>query len=183
MPTCEEITAALAAQRERIETWFGALSDEQMRRPMTNSEIESGAMWSAKDHLAHVLGTERFFQGAIKRALAGAEDPLGFYTHLGTDDRTALRAMLNQANEQAVQKYRLESSEAILGRLDETRQVTLALLDTFDDARLAQPIPHSPFGDGTYGALFMTIALHGKMHIKWLDEASAGAAGTGAHGE
>lgn len=172
MPTRDEISVALATQRKAIEGWFGALSDEEMRRPVTASEVEGGEMWAPKDHLAHVLGSERFFQGAIRRALGGADDPLGFYTHLGSDDRIALRAMLNQANEQSAQKYRQESAESIMGRLDETRRATLALLDTFDDARLAQAIPHSPFGDGTYGDLFMTIAHHGKMHIKWLDDAS-----------
>jgi hypothetical protein len=174
MPTRDEITVALAAQRERIERWFRALSEADLLRPVTASEIEGGAMWTPKDHWAHLVGTERFFQGAIKRALGGAEDPVGFYTQTGSDDAQARRNLINQANERSANKYRDESAEALIGRLGETRQATLALLGGLDDAQLAQHLAHSPFGDGTLSALFMTIAQHSGQHMEWLKAATAG---------
>ncbi|HEX5570612.1 MAG TPA: DinB family protein, partial [Ktedonobacterales bacterium] len=42
------------------------------------------------------------------------------------------------------------------------------------DAQLAQPVPHSPFGDHSLGALFLTIAQHAAQHLGWLDAARAG---------
>ncbi|HET9109564.1 MAG TPA: DinB family protein [Ktedonobacterales bacterium] len=173
MSTRDEITTALAEQRERVERWFGALSPDEMTRPATASEVEDGEMWTPKDHLAHIVGTERFFQGAIKRALGGAEDPLGFFTQVGSDDTSARRNLINRANQQAVAKYHDEAAETLFSRLGETRQTTLALLSGIDDARIAQFIPHSPFGDQTLGALFMTIAQHAGLHLGWLDRALA----------
>lgn len=173
MPTRDEITTALAARREQVERWFRALSADEMLRPVTASETEGGAMWTPKDHLAHLVGTERFFQGAIKRAIGGAEDPLGFYTQTGSDEAQATRNLINRANEQAANKYRAEAAETFFARLGETRQATLALLASLDDAQLAQFIAHSPFGDGTLSALFLTIAEHAGMHLGWLDEAIA----------
>lgn len=171
MSVREEIVAALAEQRQRIETWYRRLSAEELTRPVTTSEVEGGEMWAAKDHLAHLLGTERFFQGALKRMAAGAEDPLGFYTAIGSDDRAATRKLINESNERSAAKYRGEPAEAIFGRFDETRAATLALLASFDDNHLQQQVPHSHFGDGTVAALFQTIAGHGHMHMDWLANA------------
>ena len=173
MSTRSEITTALAEQRERVERWFQALSPDEMTRPATASEVEGGEMWTPKDHLAHIVGTERFFQGAIKRALSGAEDPLGFFTQVGSDDAQAQRNLINRGNQQAQAKYHDASAETLFSRLGETRQMTLALLDGIDDAQLAQFIPHSPFGDQTLGALFLTIAQHAGQHLGWLDGALA----------
>lgn len=174
MPTRDEIIAALMAQRQPVEEWFQALPDAEMEREATESEVAGAAMWTPKDHLAHVLGGERFFQGVIKRALEGADDPLGFYTHTGSDDPAAHNDLINQANERGALRYRAEPTEALLARFAETRQATLALLDTLDDARLAQPVAHSPYGaDTTIGSLFAIIASHGVRHIRWLDAAIA----------
>lgn len=174
MPTRDEITTALATQRAQLEHWFQALPDEEMQRPLTKSEVEGGAMWTPKDHLAHVVGTERWFQGVIRRALEGAADPLGFYTVTGKDGDAARLSVANPSNEQARAKYTDQTAEAILGRIDGTRQTTLDLLAGVDDAQLTQPVPHSSFGDGTLGALFMTVALHSRQHLGWLDQARAG---------
>lgn len=172
MTTREEITKELAAQRERIERWYHTLSAEDLTHPLTPSEVEDGQMWSAKDHLAHVLGTERFFQGVVKRAIAGAEDPCGFYTATGSDEPEPRRALINRSNEQAAAKYRDEPAESIFGRFEGTRAATLDLLASIDDARLGQTVPHSPFGDHSIGALFHTIAGHGGMHMDWLAKAT-----------
>jgi uncharacterized damage-inducible protein DinB len=175
MPTRDEIITALAAQRQRVEDWFRALSDAAMEREVTESEIPGAAMWTPKDHLAHMLGVERFFQGAIKRALDGADDPLGFFTQTGSDDPEAHSDLINQANERGASKYRAEPAASLLARFAEARQTTLALLDSLDDARLEQPVAHSPFGaDTTIGSLFKIIATHGVMHIRWLNTAIAG---------
>jgi hypothetical protein len=130
-------------------------------------------MWTAKDHLAHAIGAERFFHGVIKRAGSGAEDPVGFYTQAGSDDPAAQRTVVNQLNERGAARFRDESAATLFSRMGETREATLALLATVDDAQLAQPVAHSPFGDGTIGALFLQIARHFDQHMTWLDTANA----------
>ncbi len=173
MSTRERITEALAAQRQRIDQWFHALPEAELLRPLTPSEVAEGEMWTAKDHLAHVLAAERFFQGAIKRALGGAEDPLGFYTQTGSDDHKAHLAVINQMNERGATHYRDEPVAALFTRLDETRQATLALLASLDDAQLEQVVAHSPFSDSTIGGLLMMVAQHNLQHIRWLNTAIA----------
>lgn len=173
MSTHEEIIAALANQRRQVEGWFAALPAGEESRPVTASEVAGGEMWSPRDHLAHVLGVERFFQGAIKRMLGGADDPLGFFTATGSDDPADHFAMINQANERSANKYRDATVAALLGRFDETRQATLALLATLDEAQLARTVPHSPYDDSTLGGLFRLIASHGIQHLGWLDSAIA----------
>jgi len=174
MSTREEIITTLAAQREHVEQWFRALPTAELERPLTASEVEGGEMWTAKDHLAHAVGAERFFHGAINRAVSGAEDPVGFYTQAGSDDPAAQRNVVNQLNERGASRFRDMSAVALFSRMGETREATLALLATLDDARLAQPVAHSPFGDGTIGSLFLQIALHFEQHLTWLDAAAAG---------
>lgn len=173
MPTREEIIAALAAQREHVEQWLRALPEAELLHPLTASEVEGGEMWTAKDHLAHAVGAERFFQGVINRAISGAEDPVGFYTQAGSDDPAAQRSVVNQLNERGASRFRDTSAAALFSRMGETREATLALLATLDDAQLAQPVAHSPFGDGTIGALFLQIARHFGQHMTWLDAAIA----------
>lgn len=170
-PTREELIAALAEQRERIVRWFAARTSEELERPLTPSEVEGGAMWRAKDHLAHTLGAERYLQGVVKRTLAGADDPAIFYTQAGSMEREALMRVINQANERAYAKYRDEPVASLLEKLGETRRETLALLASLSDEQLDQVSPHSPFGQGRVRDLFWQMARHDEQHVDWLTAA------------
>lgn len=172
-PTREQLLAALTEQRDRLNAWFAARTPEEMERPVTPSEVEGGEMWRLKDHLAHALGVERYLQGVVKRTLAGAEDPAGFYTSIGSLDREALMRAINLANERSYAKYRDEPVDTLLARLAETRQATLALLSELSDEQLAQESPHSPFGRGTVRDLFRQMARHDGQHVDWVTEAFA----------
>lgn len=167
-----EIIANLDAQRRRIEAWFRALSPEALLQPVTASEIPGETAWTPKDHLAHVIGVERYFHGVVRRALEGAEDPAGLFTQVGSDtDRGAIMAVINQSNARAARKYRDDPADALFARLDQARATTLALLERVSDEQLTQSAPHSPFGDGTIGGLFLQIGSHDAQHLGWLTEA------------
>jgi CelD/BcsL family acetyltransferase involved in cellulose biosynthesis len=172
--TRDELIAALTEQRQLLEQWFAARTPEEVERPLTDSEVAGGERWRAKDHLAHAVGTERYLRGVAQRTLAGAEDPAGFYTQLGSLDRGPLMQTINQANERAYAKYHDEPVEALLARLRQTREETLAYLATLSDEQLAQPSPHSPFGHGTVRDLFRQIYRHDRQHVAWLTAALAG---------
>jgi hypothetical protein len=170
-PTREALIAALAEQRERLEHWFAARTPEEMERPVTPSEAPGGAMWRVQDHLAHALGVERYLQGVVKRTLAGADDPAGFYTQAGSLTYEAVARVANESNERAVAKYHDEPAAALLERLGETRQATLALLASLSDEQLDQASPHSPFPPETVRGLFLQMARHDGQHVDWLTEA------------
>lgn len=170
-PTREELIATLTEQRERLERWIAARTPEEIERPVTPSEVEGGEMWRVKDHLAHAVGVERYLQGVVKRTLAGAEDPAGFYTQVGSLEREAVMRAINQANERSYAKYRDEPLASLLAKLGETRQATLALLASLSDEQLAAVSPHSPFGRGTVRDLFRQMAKHDGQHVDWLTEA------------
>jgi hypothetical protein len=171
--TREELIAALTEQRERLKRWLAAQTPEELERPLTPSEVAGGEMWRAKDHLAHALGVERYLQGVVKRTLAGAEDPAGFFSRLGSLEREPVMAAINQSNEAAYAKYKDEPVASLLERLTETRQATLALLGGLSDEQLDQVSPHSPFGRGTVRDLFRQIARHDGQHVDWMTEATA----------
>lgn len=172
--TRDELIAALTEQRERLAQWFAARTPEELERPLTDSEIAGGERWRAKDHLAHAVGTERYLRGVAQRTLAGAEDPAGFYTTLGSIEREPLMRTINQANERAYAKYHDEPVESLLARLRDTRQETLAYLASLSDAQLDQASPHSPFGHGTVRDLFRQMYRHDRQHVQWLTAALAG---------
>jgi hypothetical protein len=172
-PTRQELIAALAAQRERLERWFVARTPEELERPLTPSEVEGGETWRARDHLAHAVGVERYLQGVIKRTLAGAEDPAGFYTQIGSLESEPLQRVINQANQRSFAKYRDEPVAPLLAKLAENRRETLALLESLSDEQLDQASPHSPFGLGTVRDLFWQMARHDGQHVDWLTEALA----------
>src|SRR5579859_4980939 len=164
-PTREELIATLTEQRERLERWIAARTPEEIERPVTPSEVEGGEMWRVKDHLAHAVGVERYLQGVVKRTLAGAGDPAGFYTQVGSLEREAVMRAINQANERSYAKYRDEPLASLLAKLGETRQATLALLASLSDEQLAAVSPHSPFGRGTVRDLFRQMAKHDGQHV------------------
>lgn len=171
--TRDELIAKLTEQRQQLEQWFTARTPEELGRPLTESET-GGERWRAKDHLAHAVGTERYLRGVAQRTLAGAEDPAGFFTSLGSIEREPLMRTINQANERAFAKYHDEPVESLLARMRETRQETLAYLASLSDEQFDQVSPHSPFGHGTVRDLFRQIYRHDRQHIAWLTAALAG---------
>ncbi len=172
-PSREELLAALVEQRERLKRWIAARTPEELERPLTPSEAPGGEMWRAKDHLAHAVGVERYLQGVVKRTLAGAEDPAGFYTQAGSLTDESVARVANASNERAIAKYRDEPVAALLEKLAETRRATLELLASLSDEQLDQVSPHSPFPPETARGLFLQMARHDGQHVDWLTEALA----------
>jgi hypothetical protein len=169
-PTREELIARLNDRSAQLEQWLAALTPDEVERPLTASEV-GGAMWCAKDHLAHAVGTERYLAGVARRTLEGAADPAGFYSQLGTLDQTMVMQMINQSNQAASAKYHDTPLADLLTRLRDTRQATLALLSALSEEQLDQPSPHSPFGSGTVRDLFRQMSHHYHEHLHWLTTA------------
>ncbi|MBO0782365.1 MAG: hypothetical protein J2P37_26405, partial [Ktedonobacteraceae bacterium] len=71
MPTRAEILDTLAASQTQVLAFFQGLSPEDLKRPTTASEVPGAAPWRVKDHLAHLVKSERNIQQLLRRTLAG----------------------------------------------------------------------------------------------------------------
>src|SRR5579885_326761 len=70
MPTRAEILDTLAASQTQVLAFFQGLSQEDLVRPATASDVPGAAPWCAKDHLAHLVQNERNIQQLLRRAFA-----------------------------------------------------------------------------------------------------------------
>ena len=71
MPTRAEILDTLAASQAQVMAFFQGLSPEDLERPATANGVPGAAPWRAKDHLAHLVHSERNIQRLLRRVLAG----------------------------------------------------------------------------------------------------------------
>src|SRR5436305_7499224 len=71
MPTRAEILDTLAASQTQVMAFFQGLSPQDLERPATASDVPGAAPWRAKDHLAHLVKSERNIQRLLRRTLAG----------------------------------------------------------------------------------------------------------------
>src|SRR5215467_12343920 len=70
MPTRAEILDTLAASQTQVLAFFQGLSPQDLERPATGSDVPGAAPWRAKDHLAHLVKSERNIQRLLCAALA-----------------------------------------------------------------------------------------------------------------
>src|SRR5579871_3636219 len=71
MPTRAEILDKLAASQTQVLAFFQGLSPQDLERPATASDVPGASPWRAKDHLAHLVQSERNIQHLLRRTLAG----------------------------------------------------------------------------------------------------------------
>jgi len=174
LATRDDIRRRLIEARERLLSYYQALSPEELQRICTQSEVEGADPWTASDHLAHVNSVERALMKMVTRALENASDPTGFGVFHG--DRTKIVASINTFNEVSVTRHRGDPLELLLTTLTTTRADTLALLDRLSDEQFALSIPEALWGDRTAGALFLTVAGHDDMHRAWVQQGLAASA-------
>jgi hypothetical protein len=72
MLTRAEILDTLAASQAQVMAFFQGLSPQDLERPATASEVPGAAPWRAKDHLAHLVNSERPIQRLLRRTLEGS---------------------------------------------------------------------------------------------------------------
>jgi len=93
--------------------------------------------WSVKDHVSHVIGTERMLQGLPS---AEAEADVGDASHV--------KNAIGEFNEREVVARRERSGAEVLAELQELADLRLATLRSGDDAYFAQE-RMTPTGPGT----------------------------------
>jgi hypothetical protein len=168
MPTRDEIIERLADERAQLEARYRALPADQLTAPCTEDQ-SGGAPWSAKDHIAHLTHIERAFNGMIRKALAGEENPVGFEKKPVQD----IMAMVHGGNRENVADHRDDDLDALLADFDATRADTLSLIESLTDEQLAAPLPGAPWNDGSIGGVLITNAHHAVQHWAWVEEGLA----------
>jgi hypothetical protein len=168
-----EIETKLNEGRNWLLAKFGALSDEQLLRPLTKSEHDPENRWSALDHLAHLALIEGSFNGTVQRHVAGHHNPVGLLHDDQGEPRTRdqIGAIVHAQTEEWQIAHHDDSYNEVVALTSAARGATLLLLSELSDAQLEEVIPGAPWADGTVGAVLATNADHGRMHWKWIEEA------------
>ena len=188
MPTRAEILDTLAASQTQVMAFFQGLSPEDLERPATASEVPGAAPWRAKDHLAHLVKSERNIQQLLRRTLAGEtrdvllrlqypagmEMPgiLGDLSALTPEEEERLVMAVASVNQTYVNAHHDDSLEMVAVDYLAARQETLDLLQQFTDDQLATPVP-TVIGDQAVGDLFAGRAEHAATHMTWIEERCA----------
>ena len=185
MPTRAEILDTLAASQTQVMAFFQGLSQEDLERPATASEVPGAAPWRAKDHFAHLVKSERNIQRLLRRTLAGdTRDALlrlqypagmemsgnpGNLSELTLEEQERLVMAVASVNQTYVNEHHDDSMEMLAADYLAARQDTVNLLHQFTDDQLTALVP-TVIGEQTVGDLFAGRAGHAATHITWIEE-------------
>jgi hypothetical protein len=185
MPARAEILDTLAASQTQVMAFFQRLSQEDLERPTTVSDVPGGAPWRTRDHLAHLVESERAIQRLLRRALAGETrdvllhlqypegmplpSVLGDLNALTPEELDRLTTAVAGVNQARVDEHRDDSMEMLAADYLAARQATLDLLDRFTDDQLDAPVA-TVVDDRAAGDLFAGRAEHAAGHITSIEE-------------
>ena len=185
MPTRAEILDTLAASQTQVMAFFQGLSPEDLVRPATASEVPGEAPWRAKDHLAHLVKSERTIQQLLRSTLAGETRDvrlrlqypegmampgiLGDLSALTPEEEERLVMAGAFVNQTYVNAHHDDSLEMLAVDFLAARQDTVDLLQQFTDDQLAAPMP-TVVGDQAAGDVFAGRAEHAATHMTWIEE-------------
>jgi hypothetical protein len=185
MPTRAAILDTLAASQTQVLAFFHGLSPHDLEPPATASDVPGAAPWRAKDHLAHLVKSERNIQYVLRATLAGESrdvllclqypegmplpGTLGDWDALTLEEQERLELAIAQLNQAYVTAHHDDPLERLSAEYLAARQDTVALLHQFTDEQLAAPIP-SVVGEATVGDMFAGRAGHATEHMTSIEE-------------
>jgi len=137
-----EIEVVLNRDRAWLLDTYAAMPADELVRGITASEYDPSSMWSAQDHLAHLAGIEKNFNGMIRRHFAGDPNPVGLTTDADGQPRTRdqIMAVVHEMTEAWVREYRGKSLSEVVALGQAVRAETLVLLSELTDAQLEEKL-------------------------------------------
>ncbi|MEW6128161.1 MAG: DinB family protein [Acidobacteriota bacterium] len=155
---------------------FTTMSDEDLTCGITTSRHNPESRWSAKDHLAHLIGIETVFNTIIRRYLDGNANPVGVMVNEdGTPrSREAIMADVHAMNEKWVSDHRDKNLDELIALGQKVRGETLALVSGLTNEQLSEKIPGAPWGDGAIATIIGINGDHARQHYGWVREGLAG---------
>jgi DinB superfamily len=169
-----DIENKLAKDRAWLLETYAGLTDDELHRGITPSEHDPSNLWSALDHLAHLALIEHNFAGMVRRHVAGSDNPVGLATDADGKPRSMadIMASVHAMTEEWQRKHAGKSLDEVVALGQTARGVTLTLLAELTDEQLAEKLPGAPWADGTIGGVLAANADHGRMHWKWVTDAT-----------
>jgi hypothetical protein len=165
--------------------FFQGLSPQDLERPATASDVPGEAPWCARNHLAHLVQSERGIQQLLRRALAGEirdvllrlQYPegmpmpgiLGDLSALTPQEEKRLEMAVASLNQAYMKAHHNDSMEMLAADYLAARQDTVNLLRQFSDDQLAASVP-TVVGNQAAGDLFAGRAGHATEHITSIEE-------------
>ncbi len=165
-----EIEIKLNRDRAWLLETIASMPDGEISRGATPSEHDPSTLWCVKDHLAHLAGIERAFNGMIERHVAGDANPVGLVNNEDGTRRPLeqIMATVHRMNEEWVGEHRGKSLREVIAVGQAVRAETLALMASLSDEQLAEKLPGAPWADGTVGGVIGVNADHGRQHWAWV---------------
>jgi DinB family protein len=168
-----ELEVKLNEGRNWLLMKYNGLSDDELRRPLTQSEHDPENQWSALDHLAHMALVERNFNAMVRRHFQGSANPVGL---LNDDEgqprsRAEIMKLVHAQTEAWQREHHDETFNEVVALTAAQRSETLQLISELRDAQLEETLPGAPWDDGTVGGVLGANADHGHMHWKWVTDA------------
>ena len=168
-----ELEIKLNQDRGWLLETFAAISEADLQRPLTPSQHNPEAQWSAKDHFAHLIGIEVAFTRIFKRHLEGEAHPISIL--IGQDGtrlpREEVMAIVHANNEDWVNKHHDKSLDELVALGQQVRADTLALIASLTDQQLNTKIPDAPWGDGTISGIMAINGDHARRHYSQVQAA------------
>src|SRR5262249_4360449 len=185
MPTRAEILDTLTVSQTQVLTFFHGLSPHDLERPATASDLPGAAAWCAKDHLAHLVNSERNTHQLLRTTLAGEPRDvllrlqypegmplpgiLGDWDALTPQEQERLELAVAGVNQTYVTAHQDDTLELLSAQYLAARQETVDLLQLFTEEQLAAPMPLVT-GEQAVGDVFAGRAGHTTEHITWIEE-------------
>jgi hypothetical protein len=168
-----ELELKLNEGRNWLLTTYGALTEEQLREPITKSEHDPENHWTPLDHLAHLALIERDFNSMIRRHIGGNANPVGLLNDDEGQPRTREEIMkgIHARTEEWQRTHHDDTYNEVVALSAATRGATLQLVAELSDEQLEEALPGAPWADGTVAGVIGANADHGRMHWKWVEEA------------
>ncbi len=160
MPTPDDvagITEKLNAERAKLLESFANLPRETMLRP-----FDDGG-WSIKDLLAHLAMAESV-NVAFAKIMVVKDSPLQLKEFARAYPDFPGEFELDKFNAWMTERWRAKSLDQVLAALDQTRQDTLAWLETLTAAQLERSGAHAVWGDQSVRGMFRILVIHDKFH-------------------
>jgi hypothetical protein len=167
-----ELELKLNEGRDWVLNKFGALTDEQLRRPITASQHDPENEWTALDHFAHLALIERNFAAMVKRHVKGSANPVGLLNDDKGESRSReqIMMMVHEMTEEWQRVHHHDSYSEVVALTGAARGATLQLIAELSDAQLEEVLPGAPWGDGTIAGVLGANADHGHGHWEWVEE-------------
>ena len=151
------IKEKLNVERAKLLESFAQTPRETMLRPFGDGG------WSIKDVLAHVAMAESV-NVAFAKMMIAKDTPLQLKEFAAEYPDFPGEFELDKFNAWMTERWRAQSLDQVLAALKQTRQETLAWLETLSSAQLERSGEHAVWGNQSVRGMFRILVIHDRVH-------------------